>query len=234
MNYLNINSDNYNLFIKELYNLQDLKYRDFHSKLLVKSDNLIGIRVPILKDIAKKISKGNYKSFLKTVKSDTYEEIMIYGLVIGYIKENYDEIIKYLNNFIPLIDNWAINDTVAANLKIFKKDQEKGYEQIKKYLTGSTFSIRFGLVLLLDHYINDNYIDDVLNIAFNLKNDEYYVKMANSWLISICYIKYPNKTLKYLNNNSLDVFTHNKAISKICDSYQVDKRTKEKLKKLKK
>ncbi len=230
MNY-NINKDNYHLFKEELYKLQDLKYRDFHSKLLPNNINLIGIRIPLLREISKNISKCDYNSFLENVKKDTYEEIMIHGLVIGYIKEPFDSIIKYLDEFLPLIDNWAINDTVVSNLKVFKNNLDLGFKLISKYLKGTTYYVRFGLVLLLDYYINDEYIDRVLKISFNLKSDEYYIKMANSWLISSCYIKYKDKTTNYLKNSKLDKFTHNMSIRKICDSYRVSKREKDNIKK---
>ena len=95
------------------------------------------------------------------------------------------------------------------------------------------WDIRFALVLLLDYYINDDYIDELYSIIDSIKSDDYYVEMANAWLISICFIKYPDKTIKYLLNNNLDKFTYNKSIDKICDSYRVDKTYKDELKKLK-
>lgn len=229
-----MNYHNYNEFIKELYSLSDEKYRNFHSKIIKDNKNLIGIRTPILKNIAKEISRGDYNNFIKNMKHNTYEEKIIHGLIIGYIKTDFDTVITYLDEFIKYIDNWAINDIVAANLKIFNKNQNKGFKVIEKYLKMGDFYTRFGLVLLLDYYINDSYIDKVLDIAFNMKDDKYYVNMANSWLISICYIKYPDKTLKYLKNSKLDKFTHNKAISKICDSYKVSKKEKIEIKKLRK
>ena len=135
------------------------------------------------------------------------------------------------NGFIPLIDNWAICDIVCANAKIFKKNLEEGLIYINKCINNhNPWSKRVGLVLLLDYYINDKYIDVVLKLANNIKSDEYYVKMANAWLISICYIKYPNKTETFLNNTKIDNWTYNKAISKICDSTRVEKEAKNKLK----
>lgn len=234
MNLNNFNyKDNYNEFLKYLYSYQDLNYLKFHSKL-VKDKNIIGIRIPILKKIAKEISKSNYKDYIKYNSHNTYEEDMIYGLVLGYIKEPFKAVLEHLNIFIPYNDNWAINDTVCANLKIFKNNQEEGFAFIKKLLKSTNlWDIRFALVLLLDYYINDDYIDELYSIIDSIKSDDYYVEMANAWLISICFIKYPDKTMKYLLNNNLDKFTYNKSIDKICDSYRVDKTYKDELKKLK-
>jgi 3-methyladenine DNA glycosylase AlkD len=234
MNLSNFNyKDNYDLFIKYLYTYQDLDYLKFHSKL-VKDKFIIGIRIPILKKIAKEISKSNYEDFIKHNRHKSYEEDMIYGLVLGYIKCSFKELINYLKVFIPYNDNWALNDTVCANLKAFKSNQEEGYKFILKLLNSKKdWYIRFALDLLLDYYINDFYIDKLFNIIDSVKSDNYYVEMANAWLISICFIKYPDKTMKYLLNNNLDKFTFNKSIDKICDSYRVDKNIKQYLKSIK-
>lgn len=235
MNLENIiwNKDNYNKFIDYLFTLQDLKYKNFHSKLIL-SNNLIGIKTPILKMIAKNISKGDYKTFIKLNKHEYYEETIIHGLIIGYLKD-FKETIELLYEFIPYVNNWAINDIICANMKIFKKHQEEGFNIIKKHIkSNNPFQIRIGIVLLLDFYINDKYIDEIFKIVNNIKNDNYYVKMANAWLLSICYIKYKEKTYEFLLNNNLDKFTFNKTISKICDSKRVDIKDKEKLKKIRK
>ena len=232
LNNINWNKD-YNIFIEYLYSLQDKKYLEFHSKL-VKDKNIIGIRIPILKKIAKDIAKSDYESFIKNNTHTTYEESMLHGLVIGYLKRPFKEILDMISIFIPYNDNWAINDTVCANLKVFKNNQQEGFEYISKLLnTNNDWYIRFALVLLLDHYINDSYIDKILSIANSINSDEYYVKMANAWLLSICYIKYPNETYKLLLNNKLDTFTFNKTIDKICDSYRVDESKKRYLKSIK-
>lgn len=228
-----MNLNNYNEFISYLYSKQDIKYQTFHSKL-IKDKKIIGIKTPILKDIAKYISENDYKKIINYMKHELYEENIIHGLIIGYLKVPFKDILEELDMFMPYNTNWAINDITCANLKIFKKHQEEGYKYILNLIDSKKdWYIRFGLVLLLDHYINDKYIDNILCIADNIKSNEYYVKMANAWLLSICYIKYPNKTLSYLKKCDLDNFTFNKTIDKITDSYRVEKSIKEELKKLK-
>ena len=236
MNYCSIiwSKKEYLSFINNLKKQADLKYKNFHSKLIL-DNHLIGIKTPVLRKIAKEISQGNYKAFIKYNNHKYYEEKMIHGLIIGYSKNSFDDKIKLLNEFLPFIDNWAICDITCSNLKDFKKNQDQGFKIIVNYLNDNNLWVkRVGLVLLLDYYINDNYIDKVLTIAEKIKSEEYYVRMANAWLISMCYIKYKNKTLKLFQSNSLDKFTQNKAISKIRDSYQVNEIDKKELLKLKK
>lgn len=225
--------ENYDNFLEYIYSLRDLNYKQFHSKLIM-SDKLIGVRTPELKKIAFTIAKNDYVSFIKYNKKETYEEKVLYGLVLGYIKTDFNDVLAQLDIFIPFIDNWAINDIVCANLKVFKKNQEDGYQFILKCLkSNNPWCIRFGLVLLLDFYINENYIDNILGICNSLKNDEYYVKMAIAWLLSICYIKYREKTLKFLKTTKIDDWTYNKTIQKIIESKRISNEEKFNLKKLK-
>ena len=228
-------SKDYEDFISYLYSKQDIKYREFHKGIVPNIDSLIGIRTPILKDIAKKISKGNYNSFISLNKHNTYEEIFIHGIIIGNIKLSFNDKLILTDKFIPYINNWAICDSFCSNFKDFKKNQKHGFAKIKLYLKSDNLWInRVGLVLLLNHYINDNYIDQVLDIAKQIKSDEYYVKMANAWLISMCYIKYSKKTYKLLESKKLDKWTQNKSISKIRDSFRVTDLDKKKITYLKK
>lgn len=218
----------YQDFVNYLDSISDKKYKDFQKRFVLDSKDIKGIKIPILKEISKEISKGNYQEFLNLIQINSYEEANIYGLVISYLKIHVEDILRYLDDFIIHIDNWATNDIVACNLKIIKKNQEVGLEKIKEYLkSDNPWIIRFGLVLLLAHYINDDYIDKALVLANEVTNDHYYVKMANAWLISICYIKYRDKTNEFLLNTKIDDWTYNKSISKIRDSYRVSKEDKD-------
>lgn len=225
----------YDDFLEYLNSKKDLKYRSFHKKLVPNLENFIGIRVPIIREIARDINRGNYKEFIKENRHVYYEEIMIHGLIIGYAKLDFNEKLDMFDKFLKYVDNWVVCDSVCSNLKDFKKNQSVGFEKIISYIHSSNKWInRVGLVLLLNHYINDDYIDKVLNISESINSRDYYVKMANAWLISTCAIKYPQKTYNKLINSKLDCWTFNKAISKINDSYRINKLDKEKFKKLKK
>ncbi len=230
MNYL-ITEQNYHDLVDYLYSIQDLKYQKFHKSLLNDDIEVIGIRVPILRKIALEIAKNTGINFLNIVKHDTYEEILLHGLVLGYLKIDFDDLLPLLDEFLKYNSNWAINDITVTTLKIFKKNLEKGFIYIKKLLKKNSWSKRFGLVLLLTYYINDEYIDEVIKISMDINSKDYYVLMANAWLISICYIKYPEKIEPLILNKSWDIVTLKKAIGKIKDSYRVTKEDKEKLNK---
>lgn len=232
MDYKNWNKNNYKVFIEYLLSIKDEKYKEMQEKI-IKNEKIkvIGIRIPTLKSIAKEISKNNYNDFIKYNNHKYLEENLIHGLLLGYLKEDEVELIKRIDNFIPYIDNWETCDTVCANLKQFKKMDIK---IVNKYLKGNNWSQRFGLVLLLDYYINYENLVFIYNKCTEIKTDEYYVKMAISWLLSFCFIKYPTETLNFLKTANFDKFTYNKTISKICDSKRVNKVVKEKLKLMRK
>ena len=223
----------YNKLINYLNNIGEEKYKDFNSKLVLTKYKMYGIKVPILRDIAKKISKTNIISFLDIVKSNSYEEVMIEGLVISYIKE-VDLCVKYFNKFINKIDNWAICDTCISFMKIVNKNKELFLKQIKKYIESKNeYVVRLGVVLLLNYYIEDSYIDLVFDIIDSINREDYYINMAIAWLVSVCFVKYRNKTFKYLNDNKLNRFTYNKSIQKIIESYRVSLEDKEILRSMK-
>ena len=185
---------------KKLFELQDLKYKEFHSNLCPNNDNIIGIRVPILKKFARELYKED-NNILTKLGDTYYEEVMLQGLVISLSTEPVNKKIKLIEKFVPKIDNWAICDTFCSSLKIKNKEKEIYWDFLKKYYNSSKeFEIRFLLVMLLDYYLEDKYLDKICNIIRNINSTDYYVKMAKAWLISIMYIKYPKYTFKELDN----------------------------------
>ncbi len=222
--------------LKQLFELQDKKYKEFHSSLCPNVDNIIGVRIPELRKLAKQIAKENPKEFIENpVKKQYYEEIMLEGFVIGYMKATLEEKLHYLDNFIPEIDNWAVCDCTASTLKFIDKYKKEVWEYLQKYINSKKeFEKRFAIIILMDYYLTDEYIDKVLEIYNKIDSDQYYVQMGIAWAISVCFVKYREKTRKILDNNNLSTFTHNKSIQKIIESTRVDKETKEELKKLKK
>jgi len=221
-----------NEIIKELLNNQDLEYKKFHSKLCTTKYEIIGVRVPIVKEIAKRYSKEHGIKVIDELSNEYYEEVLIKGLIIGYSKESNEIRETYIKEFIPEIDNWAICDSTISNMKFIKKDLDLFYEFITNNYQNSkdTYSLRFMIVVFLNYYLESKYIKNILNIIDNINSSEYYVNMAIAWLLSIAYIKNKEITIEYLNNNNLDKFTYNKTIQKICESYQVSKEEKELLK----
>lgn len=212
--------------IKEiLIQNQDLKYRDFQKKLLETKYEYIGVRIPKLRALS-----SSYISYIDDINMDTFEEVLLKGLMIGNLKE-IDKTISYIEKYVPYIDSWAICDTFVSSLKITLKNKEKMFNFIIKYKDSKKeYELRFLLVMLLNYYIEDKYIDKIFEVIEYIKIDDYYVKMAVAWLLSICYIKEKEATINYLKNSHLDDFTLRKTISKINDSYRVTKEEKEQLK----
>ncbi len=232
MDSVNWNLEEYAELVNCLRKNSDCKYKEFSKRIIFTKYEIIGVRTPFLRKLAKDINKTNVENFLLIKNKNTYEEILLEGFVIGNIKDVRMSL-KYFNKYIKKIDCWSMCDQVISSMKIVKKYKDLFYREIKKYLNSKKeFIVRVGLVLLLNYYIEENYLDEIFLICDNLKRDEYYINMAISWLLSICYIKYKDDTLKYLKNNNLNKFVINKTISKICDSYRVSIEEKKMLKKM--
>lgn len=209
LNRSNWNKSDYQKFVDFLFSFEDLEYKNFNSKLVLKND-LIGIRVPILKKIAKELAKGNYKEFISIMNHNYHEEVLIHGLILGYIKDP----MNYFDDYIKYMNDWQSCDITISNMKYFKYNQDINY--IKKYLYH-----RVGYVILLTYYIKDEYIDELYNIVDNYNSDNYYVKMAVAWLLSYLIIYDKNRAVKYLKKSKLDDFTYNKGIQKAIESKKI-------------
>ena len=230
------NEKNYQDFVEYLKSLKDEKYKEFHSSLVLNSKyEMIGIRVPIMKNIAKEIAKtSNMEDFLKFAQDQYYEEIMIQGLVISHIK--YEELFHtYFQKHIPKIDNWALCDTFCSSIKIVEKYPEKYFtEALTMAQSKKEFTSRVGLIILLNHFVKKEYLEQIYEVLNQIKSDEYYINMAEAWLVCELYIKHPKETMKFIQRNNLNKETQNKAISKIHDSFRVSEKEKEELKKYRK
>ena len=223
--------------IKEkIKELSEKKYQKFQNELCPNTSNILGVRVPVLRDYAKKLAKdSSIETILKEIDNEYYEEIMLQGMLIGMMKDDFKEIKKQIKQYVPKIDNWAVCDVFCAGLKVAKKNKKEMWELIQEYTkSNKEFELRFGIVMILDYYIEDEYIDKDFEIFNNIECQEYYVQMALAWAISICLIKFYDRTLTYLKTAKLDTFTYNKAIQKAIESYRIDDEQKKYLKTLKK
>ena len=231
---ININKSINEEIKSKLFNLSEDEYRNFHSKLCPNTENILGVRLPLLRNIAKDLAKNNWEAYLNNPYNEYYEEIMIEGLTIGYIKADINTRFKYIKRFIPKIDNWAICDSFCNNLKFTKNNLNEVWEFISTYLSSNKeFELRFAIVMMLHYYINEEYIDRVLHILNDINHEGYYVKMAVAWAISFAYIKFPHKTLVFLKNNNLDSFTYNKSLQKIIESTRVSNEDKDLIRSMK-
>lgn len=223
---------------KEIYKLADEKYREFQIRLLPGTGNFVGVRLPRLREMAKRIAKYEGEEYLRAAlcrkpQEELFEEIMLQGMIIGYMKTDISDIFSYTERFIPKIDNWSVCDSFCGGLKCTEKYLIQTWDWLHKYLySDEEFSIRFGVVMLLNYYICDSYINDLFPVFDEIHHEGYYVKMAVAWAISLCYGKYPKETLAYLNNNRLDDFTYYKALQKITELRNTGEAEKEMIKKM--
>lgn len=221
------NNKTYQEFLTYLESIKDPKYQEFNQKIVFTKYKMLGIRLPELRKIANNIFKGDYKNFLKLCSNEYYETVMLKGLVIAKIS-TFSELEPYFNSYLSLIDNWALTDTFCNSLKLVKSNKEEFLSIINSLLeTNEEYKVRVGLVLFLNYYVEEPYLDLIFSYLDNLNTDFYYVNMAAAWLLCEIFTKYPEITLKYLENNNLNTFTINKTISKIRDSYKIDKKMKD-------
>jgi Predicted DNA alkylation repair enzyme len=219
-----------NLSIRnQLLEAAEEKYRTFSSSLIPNVDNILGVRIPTLRKIAAQLAKGDWKAYLETASDDYFEEIMLQGLVIGYAKADIEEKLEAIARFIPKINNWSVCDSFCIGLKIVHKHQERVWSFIQPYLASDQpYDIRFGVVMLLNYYADEAYIDRVLPLLDRIKLDHYYVKMAVAWAIATCFTNVPDRTMAYLRSSActLDTWAYNKSLQKITESLRIDAETK--------
>ena len=222
---------------RRLLELQNEEYKKFNKKLCPDTNlKMLGIKIPVLRTIAKEIAKIRPKEYLQNVENEYFEEVILEGLVIAYSKMQIEEKLELIKNFIPKIDSWAINDTFCPTLKIKDSEKEAVWDFLQPYLqSDKEFEVRFAVIMMLDYYITDEYVDKVIKKLDQIKNDGYYAKMAVAWTLAEIGIKYNEKAMKYLKNqNNLDKFTYNKTLQKLRESYRISPEQKEELKKMKK
>ncbi len=218
---------------KELFKLQDKKYKDFQSKLVPNIDpnTIIGIRTPELRNLSKELIKENYASFLDDLPHKYYEENLVHFFIISMIKD-FDECISKVDKFLPYVDCWPVCD--QASPKCFKKNHKKLIPHIKNWLKSKkTYTIRFGIRMLMNEFLDKDFKPEYLEWISNIKSEEYYVNMMIAWYFATALAKQYEYTIPYMQNQKLNKWTHNKTIQKAIESYRIDLQKKEYLKKLK-
>ena len=219
--------------LDELFKLKDEKYRELQVKIIpnVSSDNIIGVRTPLLRKLSKQLVKENYLSFLNDLPHKYFDENQLHAFIISLLKD-YDECIMYVNKFLPYVDNWATCDQMSP--KVFKKNTDRLLEQIKVWISSSeTYTIRFGIGMLMQYYLDDNFKLDYLEMVSNIRSDEYYVNMMIAWFFATALAKQYESTLPFIEGKKLDKWTHNKTIQKAIESYRVSSLQKDYLRNLK-
>lgn len=207
-------------------------YKKFSASLIPNINNVLGVRLPKLRAIAKDIYKtDNWQEYLAFSEVEFMEETMIQGMIIGQVKEKPEKILEYVKNFVPKIDNWAVCDSFCTGLKFANQNKELVWDFIQPYFySKKEYDIRFGYVMILGYFVEEEYLDRIFKLTDEFKDCRYYAQMAVAWALSVCFVKFPDKTLDYLKVSHLDSFTFNKTLQKIRESYRVSKEMKDLLK----
>ena len=224
-----------NAWIKEQLELQrEPKFQKFTSSLLPGVEHILGVRIPSLRKIAKQLAQGDWKQYLTSASDDSYEEVMLQGMTLGYAKGDLQEKEPFLRAFLPKINNWSVCDSTCSTIKLAKEQPAEFWNFLGEYLhSPREFEVRFVLVQMLDYYVTKDYLPRVLEAVSQVTLQVYYVQMAQAWAVSICYREFPELTLPFLKENSLDDFTHNKALQKITEALKVSMEDKALIKTLK-
>lgn len=219
---------------QDLFTMQDLKYRDFHAKLMptVEKESVIGVRVPVLRTYAKKFGKTEEaKQFLEILPHQYYEENNLHGLLIEQMKD-YELCIEELERFLPHIDNWATCDLLAV--RTVKNHLNSYIKKIDQWLESEyIYTIRFGINMLMRYYLEEEFKLEYPEKVAAIRSEEYYVNMARAWYFATALAKKYDQVLPFLEEQKMDVWTHNKTIQKAIESYRITPEQKEYLRTLK-
>ncbi len=218
---------------KQLFDLQDQQYKAFHEKLIpnVDSSLVIGVRTPALRNFSGSLSEKQAAAFIKQLPHKYYEENNLHAFLIEQIKD-FDECISALNKFLPYVDNWATCDMLRP--KVFKRHLPELLEQIKIWIESEdTYTIRFGLEMLMCYYLDDEFKTEYLELAASIKSQEYYVKMMVAWFFATALAKQYDAAIVFVENKMLDKWVHNKIIQKAAESCRITSELKSYLKSLK-
>ncbi len=219
---------------EKLFELQDLEYKQFHSKLMptINPEVIIGVRTPELRKLAKEL-KGTPEAvaFLQKLPHHYYEENNLHGFLVESMKD-FDACIVALDEFLPYVDNWATCDMMSP--KVLKKNLHRLYEQVKLWIaSGETYTVRFGVNMLMKYYLDEAFLPEYPDLVASISSEEYYVKMVVAWYFATALAKQYDAVLPYLQEKRLDVWTHNKTIQKAVESYRITPEQKIYLKSLK-
>jgi len=218
----------------ELFKLQDIKYRDFQSGLTpaLEKESFIGIRTPALRKYAKEVSKrAHVEDFLQDLPHNYFDENQLHAFIISEIKD-FDSCMVHVEKFLPYVDNWATCDQM--NPKVFKKHHDKLLEYVNKWVRSEhTYTVRFGIKVLMDHFLNEDFKKEYIDMVADVRSEEYYINMMIAWYFATALAKQYDATISYIENPCLEKWTHNKAIQKAIESYRISPGQKEYLRALK-
>lgn len=218
----------------KLFELQDISYRKFIIPLSpnIPKEEFIGVRLPKLRALAKELIKDpDISEFLSDVPHIYHEERNLHAMIINEMKD-YDTVISEINKWLPCVNAWSISDTLSP--KVFKKHPDGLVGTCFEWLKSTeTYTIRVGILILMKFYLDDSFDISQAKKISSIRSDEYYVNMMKAWYFATALAKQWDSIIVFLENRSLDEWTHNKSIQKAIESYRINDRQKEYLRSLK-
>lgn len=216
----------------QLLELCEPKYMKFTSALMPGVENVLGIRLPLLRKIAREIAAGDWRAYLAQAGDFYFEERMLQGMVISYARCGPAEKLEHVARFIPKIDNWAVCDCFCWRLKA--AERQPMWEFIRpRFRSEAEYEVRFAVVMALGNFVDQAHIEDLLQLLDGIRHEAYYARMGVAWAVSVCYIKFPERTHAWLESCSLDDWTFNKSLQKIVESYRVSDAAKQQIRAMK-
>lgn len=219
---------------QELFAKQDITYRNFQAKLIptIEADSMIGVRTPELRKMAKQLSKReDINAFLETLPHSYFDENQLHAFILSERKD-FSQCIRELTLFLPYVDNWATCDQLSP--KVFKKHRPELLPYIREWIASDkTYVVRFGIGMLMEHFLDDDFDTLYLETVSKIRSEEYYINMMIAWYFATALAKQYEAALPFIENERLALWTHNKAIQKAVESLRITPEQKAYLKSLK-
>lgn len=224
--------DDFLVIRQEIERLAENDYKKFSANLLPGIEHVLGVRLPQLRQIAKEVAQGNWQQYLLE-EPYYFEEIMLQGMVIGAIKVEPKERLQYVAAFVPRINSWSVCDSFCSGLKFAAKNQQLVWDFLQPYLHGGEeYQIRFAVIMMMDYFLNETYIAQVLSLLDELRHEGYYVKMAVAWTLATALAKQPEATWSYFQRHHLDTETWKKTVQKCVESRRISDEMKKTLRQM--
>ena len=219
---------------QKLFSLAEEKNAKRSAGIIPGAKAMLGARIPDLRKLAKQIAKENYRDFLEQCPDDYFEQQFLQAAVLGYAKDDIETLLSYADRLVPKIRDWAVCDGFCQTFSVARKNRERVWKWLLPYAkTEGEFSQRVVAVLLMSHFLTDEYIRPALDMMNCLKSGKYYTKMGVAWCVATAYAKYPEETYAFLLDNELDAWTYNKSIQKMTESFRVSAEDKKMLRSMK-
>ena len=216
-----------------LFELRDTEYAAFQAKLTPSVDKelFIGVRVPEVRKLAKQLKNDPIAAeFLRELPHKYYDENMLHALLLSEIRD-YGRAVEETERFLPYVDNWAVCDIMSP--KVFRKHKAELLEKIREWAhSGETYTVRFGIEMLMSHYLDDDFKPEYLEIPAAVRSEEYYVNMMIAWFFATALAKQWDAAIPYLEQRRLSEWVHKKTVQKARESYRITEEQKSYLKTL--